>query len=67
MPVLKGVDRDQVNFSSLEGLVATNSEVRLIDAFVDYFDVDSLGFIEKGSSKQGRSAFSNTDLLKLYL
>jgi len=67
MAVLKGIDRGQINFSSLEGLVAANSEVRLIDAFIDCCDLESLKLKEKGNSKEGRSAFSNSDLLKLYL
>jgi len=67
VPILKGIDRQQVSFASLEEMVAADSEVRLIDAFVDYCDLESLELREKGNSKEGRPAISNSDLLKLYL
>lgn len=67
MPILKGIDRSQTSFFCLEDVVAADSEVRLIDAFVDYFDLSSLELKSKGESKEGRSAYANSDLLKLYL
>jgi len=48
-------------------MVTADSEVRLIDAFVDCCDLESLELREKGSSQEGRPAISNADLLKLYL
>ena len=66
MPILHGTNRYQINFSTLEDQVGPNSEARLIDAFVDYLEVDKLDFIIKGQSLEGRSAYAVESLLKLY-
>ena len=35
MPIINGLDRHQLTFSSLEATIATDNDVRFIDAFVD--------------------------------
>lgn len=67
MPIKIGTSRFQTSFFCLDTAVAQDSEVRLIDAFVEACDLTSLLFVAKGKSKEGRPAFSNKVLLKLYL
>ena len=64
--IKKGQDRNQLQMLSLETLVAEDSIVRVIDAFVDALDLKELGFIIKGQIKNGAPAFLASDLLKLY-
>ena len=56
-----------MQLSCWEQFIEEDNPVRVIDAFVDYLDLDALGFINKGKSKEGRPAFSSGVLLKLYL
>ena len=70
MPIITGIDRHQVSFSSLEDGIAADNEVRFIDAFVDKLDLKQLGVQSLTSTdkkKEGRAAFSDALLLKLYL
>ncbi len=67
MPVISPCSRHQLQFFSLEQFIAQDNEVRVLDAFVDYFDLDALGFVVKGKSREGRPAFAAATLLKLYL
>lgn len=67
MPVLSKTNRDQIQFLSWETLIATDNPVRVIDAFVDYFDLSTLGFEPKGKSHEGRPAYGCDVLLKLYI
>lgn len=62
-----GQNRDQLEFTSLDLLVSRDSIVRVVDAFVDILNLEKLGIKQKGKSKEGRPAFSNDMLLKLYL
>jgi len=62
-----GQNRDQLELTSLDLLVSPDSIVRVIDAFVDMLNLEKLGIKQKGKSKEGRPAFSNDMLLKLYL
>jgi len=64
--IKKGVDRNQISFFCLEELISEESEIRVIDAFIDYLDLDKLGFVQKGKIKNGSPAFSSATLLKLY-
>ena len=62
MPIITGIDRHQVSFSSLEDGIAADNEVRLIDAFVDKLDLKKLVVQSLTSSekrKEGRAAFSD--------
>ena len=47
MPIQTGINRDQLEFNSLESLVDSDSEVRVIDLFLDIVDYDDLGFTNK--------------------
>ena len=47
----KGIDRNQMQMLSLESLVAQDSVVRVIDAFVNALDLEQLEFIIKGKIK----------------
>src|SRR5690606_41176103 len=70
MPIINGLDRCQMTFSSLEDSFSADNEVRFIDAFVDKLDFQQLGVQSLTSSekkKDGRAAFSDALFLKLYL
>jgi len=43
MPLINGLDRFQMTFSSLEDSISNDNEVRFIDAFVDKLDLQQLG------------------------
>lgn len=49
-----------------ETKISPDNPVRLIDAFVNYLDLPSLGFTQKGKKREGRPAFESGLLLKLY-
>lgn len=66
MAFKSGIIRDQSFIVSLDSLVPSDSDARVIDAFVDSLDLPSLGFKFYSSSKGNRS-YSPYDLLKLYL
>ncbi|MEL7123638.1 MAG: hypothetical protein AAFO07_29620 [Bacteroidota bacterium] len=55
MPVLTKSNRDQIQFISWETLITPDNPVRVIDVFVDYFDLPALGFEVKGKSLEGHS------------
>ena len=42
MPIINGLDRHQLTFSSLEAAIATDNDVRFIDAFIDKLDLQQL-------------------------
>lgn len=70
MPIMTGVDRHQMSFSSLEDKIAVDNEVRFIDAFVDKLDLQQLGvqsLTATDKKKEGRASFSDALFLKLYL
>ena len=67
MPKLTGANRNQLQMMSLEGCIDEDNPVRVIDALIDLFDLDQLGFITKGHSREGRPAYGADILLKLYL
>lgn len=68
MQYIKGNDRSQaVLFSqSLDEIVDTNNEVRLIDLFVESIDLAQFKFLVKHSA-EGRPPYNPKDLLKLYV
>ena len=43
MSIINGLDRHQLIFSSLEATIATDNDVRFIDAFIDKLDLQQLG------------------------
>lgn len=52
---------------SLESSIASNSFVRVLDAFVDAIDLKSFGFAHVESAEEGRPSYHPSVLLKLYL
>lgn len=50
----------------LDDYVEANSEVRIIDAFVDSLDMGNLGF-KAEPAKEGRPGYDPKDMLKLYI
>ncbi len=53
----------------LEEKIAADNEVRLIDAFVDSLDIESLGFTIRHKNKPdpGAPEYHPADLLKIYI
>ena len=66
MKFIKGKNRDQIEFFSLDGVVDENNEVRLIDLFADSLQLKDFGF-KVDFAENGRPAYHPCDLLKLYL
>lgn len=66
MKFIKGKNRDQIEFFSLDGVVDLDNEVRLIDLFVDSLGLSGFGF-KTDFVDNGRPAYHPSDLLKLYL
>ena len=59
MPMINGLERDELIFSSLEATIATDNEVR----FIDKLDLQKLGIqslTPLDEKKDGRVAFSDT-------
>ena len=69
MAYLTGFDRSQVSLFpvSVEQAVAQDSEVRIIELFVDGLPLEELGFPVTANSSDGRPAYHPSDLLKLYV
>jgi hypothetical protein len=44
MQHILGISRQQMRISSLEDAIATDNQVRFIDAFVSFVDLTKLGF-----------------------
>lgn len=66
MGLKKGIDRNQISMFCLEDLVSAESEVRVIDAFVNWINLKDYDFVIKGKSAEGQPAYGVKDLLKLY-
>lgn len=66
MKFIKGKNRDQIEFYSLNDQVEESNEVRLIDLFVNSLDLSNFGF-KTDFIENGRPAYHPSDLLKLYL
>lgn len=66
MKFIKGKNRDQIEFFSLDVVVDLDNEVRLIDLFVDSLGLSDFGF-KTDFVDNGRPAYHPSDLLKLYL
>lgn len=52
---------------TLDEYVSDDNPVRVIDAFIDMLDMDSLGFSHASTKATGRKPYSPADLLKLYI
>ena len=67
MQYISGQCRQQTYFATLDDQVSTDNPVRLIDAFVDRLDLESLGFQKTVHKSEGRPPYAPGVLLKLYL
>jgi transposase len=69
MSYVQGEDRGQAALlpAAIEDYVAADTQVRVIDAFVDGLDVRGLGFGRSMPAMTGRPPYDPRDLLKLYL
>lgn len=72
MKIIKGKNRQQIQFNSLDDQVAVDNPVRIIDAFVDRLDMGSLGIKKvpaqlRKSKPGGAPRYDDKLLLKLYL
>jgi len=61
MSHIAGTDRTQVMITSLDLLVAADSDARIIDAFVDGLDLEGLGFGRAAGRPAAPSAASRAD------
>jgi transposase len=66
MEFIAGLDRQQMQLSSMEDAISQDNIVRFVDAFVDKLDMEKLGFQVLKLQKEGRPAFERKVLLKLY-
>jgi len=72
MKIIKGINRQQIQFNSLDEQVAVDNPVRIIDAFVDRLDMEGLGIKklpvqQKKTNAGGAPRYDDKLLLKLYL
>jgi len=67
MGTIRGQDRNQQTYWSLEDMIAEESMVRVIDRFVDSVDLRSLGFTRTQGATTGRPSYAAASLAKLYV
>jgi transposase len=79
MKTIQGISRQQIQFTSLDDLVAADNPVRILDAFVERLDPIAIGLSKIGIGQRsvkhrtsktnpgGAPRFDNKLLLKLYL
>ncbi len=67
MHFIAGNDRHQLQFHSLDDRISTNNPVRFMDAFVEQIDLNKLGFTAKILKAEGRPAYTNQLMLKIYI
>lgn len=66
MEFIAGMNRQQMQLSSMEDAISQDNVVRFVDAFVEKLDIEKLGFQVLKLQKEGRPAFERKVLLKLY-
>ena len=67
MDFIKGNNRDQLVFSTLEMQIEQDNPVRFVDAFVDHIDLSQLDFVVSALKTEGHLAFESKLFLKIYL
>ena len=69
MKYIKGESRTQKSMlpDSIDDYVDEENPVRVIDAFVDGLNMETLGFLRFEPAETGRPAYDPRDLLKLYI
>ena len=65
MDFIKGNNRDQLVFSTLEMQIEQDNPVCFVDAFVEHLDLRQLGFVMSALKTEGRSAFESKLFLKV--
>ena len=66
MDFIKGKNRHQQVFSTLEMQIKHDNSVRFVDAFVEHLDLSQLGFVVSTLKTEG-PAFESKLFLKVYL
>ena len=64
MNFIKGNNRNQLVFSTLEMQIEQDNPVRFVDAFVDHIDLSQLGFVVSTLKTEG-PAFESKLFLKI--
>ena len=67
MDFIKGNNRDQLVFSTLEIQIEQDNPVRFVDAFVEHLDLRLLGLVLNQLKIEVRPAFESKVFLKIYL
>ena len=69
MEFISGEDREQMTFfpDSIDDYVSEDNPVRVIEAYIDGLDLESLGFIRTQTKSTGRPPYDPKDVLKLYV
>jgi transposase len=67
MQFIKGNNRHQTYFSSLEQRVGVDNPVRLINAFVEKLELEKLGYIHTVHKSEGPLPYAPAVFLNLYL
>ncbi len=57
MQHIQGISRNQLQIVSLEVKITPDNSVRFIDAFVNHFDLNIVGFESKVLKSDGRPSF----------
>lgn len=63
----KGIDREQLFFTSLENQLDCDSFARIVDVFVDCLPLEHLGFNNVVLNKEGNEPYHPADLFKLLI
>lgn len=69
MGYITGEDRGQINLlpNSIDEYITNENPVRVIDAFVESLDMESMEFVRATPKNTGRPGYNPKDLLKLYI
>ena len=69
MSYIKGENRGQITLfpASIEEYICEDSYVRVIDAFVEKLDLESMGVQRHRPAKEGRPGYDPRDMIKLYI
>ena len=65
MNFIKGKNRHQQVFSTLEMQIKHDNPVRFVAAIVDHLDLSQLGFVVSVMKTEGRPAFESKLILKI--
>ena len=57
MDFIRGNNRHQLVFSTLEIKIEQDNPIRFVDAFVEHLELSQLGFVVSALKTEGRPAF----------